>query len=43
MQHQWPQDDLRERADYVIENDGSLDDLRTKTLDVYWAVLDERS
>lgn len=38
MQHQLPQDELRTRADYVIENDGSLGDLRQKSVDLYWAV-----
>jgi dephospho-CoA kinase len=38
MQHQLPQDALRTRADYVIENDGSLEDLRQKSVDLYWAV-----
>ena len=40
MQHQLPQDELRERADHVIENDGSLDDLRRKSVDLYWTVVD---
>ena len=40
MQHQLPQDELRERADYVIENDGSLDDLRRKSVELYWTVVD---
>ena len=40
MQHQFPQDELRERADYVVENDGSLDDLRRKSVDLYWTVVD---
>ena len=39
MQHQLPQDELRERADYVIENDGSLDNLRRKSVDLYWAAV----
>jgi len=30
MQHQLPQDELRERADYVLENDGTLDDLAAR-------------
>jgi dephospho-CoA kinase len=41
MQHQLPQDELRERADHVIENDGTLDDLRQKSVDLYWAVVQE--
>ena len=40
MQHQLPQDELRERANYVIENDGSLDDLRRKSVELYWTVVD---
>ena len=40
MQHQLPQDELRERADYVIENNGSLDDLRRKSVELYWTVVD---
>ena len=40
MQHQLPQDELREQADYVIENDGSLDDLRRKSVELYWTVVD---
>jgi dephospho-CoA kinase len=39
MQHQLPQNDLRTRADYVIENDGSLGDLRQKSVDLYWSVV----
>jgi dephospho-CoA kinase len=40
MQHQLPQDELRERADYVIENDGSLEDLRQKSVELYWTVVE---
>lgn len=40
MQHQLSQEELRERADYVIENDGSLDDLRQKSVDLYWTVVE---
>ena len=40
MQHQLPQDELRVRADYVIENNGSLDDLRRKSVELYWTVVD---
>ena len=40
MQHQLSQDELRERADYVIENDGTLDDLRRKSVDLYWTVVE---
>lgn len=40
MQHQLPQDELRERADYVIENDGSLEDLRRKSVELYWTLVE---
>jgi dephospho-CoA kinase len=40
MQHQLPQDELRERADYVVENDGTLEDLRRRSVDLYWTVLE---
>ena len=40
MEHQLPQDELRRRADYVIENDGSLDDLRRKSVELYWSVVE---
>lgn len=40
MDHQLPQDELRRRADYVIENDGSLEDLRRKSVELYWAVVE---
>lgn len=40
MEHQLSQDELRRRADYVIENDGSLDDLRRKSVDLYWSVVE---
>ena len=36
MQHQLSQDALRRRADYVIDNDGTLEDLRRKTVTLYW-------
>jgi dephospho-CoA kinase len=39
MEHQLPQDELRRRADYVIENDGPLDALRRKSIDLYWTVV----
>jgi len=39
MTHQLPQDELRRRADYVIENDGSLEDLRRKSVELYWTVV----
>jgi len=38
MGHQLSQDELRARADYVIENDGTLDDLRRKSVELYEAV-----
>ncbi len=38
MGHQLSQDELRARADYVIENDGTLDDLRRKSVKLYEAV-----
>ena len=40
MGHQLPQEELRRRADHVIENDGSLNELRQKSVDLYWTVLD---
>ena len=40
MGHQLPQDELRRRADHVIENDGSLDDLRRKSVELYWSVVE---
>lgn len=39
MEHQLPQSELRRRADYVIENNGSLDDLRQKSIELYWTVV----
>ena len=39
MTHQLSQADLRRRADYVIENDGTLDDLRRKSVDLYWTLV----
>jgi dephospho-CoA kinase len=41
MQHQLPQDELRRRADYVIENDGTLEDLRRKSVELYWSVVED--
>jgi len=38
MSHQLPQEELRRRADYVVENDGTLDDLRRKSVDLYHSV-----
>jgi len=35
MGHQLPQDELRRRADYVIENDGTIEDLRRKSVELY--------
>jgi len=40
MQHQLSQEELRARADYVIENNGTLEDLRRKSVDLYWSVVD---
>ena len=39
MRHQLPQDALRAKADYVIENDGDLDGLRRQVERVYRAVI----
>ena len=41
MGHQLPQDELRRRADHVIENDGTLEALRQKSVDLYWTVIGE--
>jgi len=41
MGHQLSQDELRRRADYVIENDGTLDDLRQQSVDLYWSLVGE--
>jgi len=41
MAHQLPPEELRQRADYVIDNDGSLDDLRTASIALYRAVVDD--
>lgn len=38
MSHQLPQEELRRRADYVIENNGTLDDLRRKSVNLYHSV-----
>ena len=38
MEHQLPQAELRRRADYAIENDGSLEDLRQKSVELHWTV-----
>jgi dephospho-CoA kinase len=35
MGHQLSQDELRRRADHVIENDGTLEDLRRKSVELY--------
>ncbi len=40
MEHQLPQAELRRRADHVIENDGTLEDLRRKSVDLYWTVVE---
>lgn len=39
MQAQWPQEKLIERADYVIFNDGTLEELRDQTVAVYRSLL----
>ena len=39
MGHQLPPEELRRRADYVIENDGTLDDLREQTISLYRRVV----
>ena len=39
MGHQLPPDELRRRADYVIDNTGSLEDLRGQVERVYRAVV----
>ncbi|HWR00769.1 MAG TPA: dephospho-CoA kinase [Chlorobaculum sp.] len=39
MQAQWPQEKLIERAHYVIFNDGTLDELRIQTEQVYQSLL----
>jgi len=39
MGHQLPQDELRRRADHVLENDGSLEDLRQKSVKLYWTIV----
>ena len=39
MDKQWPQEQLRKRADHVIENTGTLDDLRAASLDLYRTVV----
>ncbi len=35
MRAQWPQEQLVERADFVIWNNGTLEELRAKTLELY--------
>lgn len=39
MGHQLPPEELRRRADYVIDNDGTVDDLRRKTIELYHTVV----
>ncbi|MFB6249168.1 MAG: dephospho-CoA kinase [Salinibacter sp.] len=39
MGHQFPQDELRRRADHVLENDGSLEALRQRSVELYWTVV----
>jgi dephospho-CoA kinase len=40
MQAQWPQEKLIERADYVIFNDGSAEELRSQVEQVYRSILE---
>jgi len=40
MRHQLPKNALRGRADHVIENDGTLDDLRQESVELYWTVVE---
>ena len=42
MQHQLPQDELRQRADHVLENEGTLSDLCRKSMELYWAVVEDQ-
>ncbi|NTU54123.1 MAG: dephospho-CoA kinase [Chlorobiaceae bacterium] len=39
MKAQWPQEKLIERAHYVIFNDGTIDELRSQTKQVYQSLL----
>ncbi|NTW51346.1 MAG: dephospho-CoA kinase, partial [Chlorobiaceae bacterium] len=39
MRSQWPQEKLIERAHYVIFNDGTIDELRSQTEQVYQSLL----
>jgi dephospho-CoA kinase len=39
MEHQLPRGELRRRADHVLENDGSLEALRQKSVELYWTVV----
>jgi dephospho-CoA kinase len=41
MEHQLSQAELRHRADHVIENDGSLSDLRDASVELYWTVVED--
>lgn len=43
MSHQLPPEELRRRADYVIENNGDFEDLRRQVERVYEEVLSPRS
>ena len=43
MQHQMPAADLRRRADFVIENDGDLDHLRSQVEALYAALVGRSS
>jgi len=39
MGHQLPQEELRRRADHVVENDGSLEAVRQQSVELYWTVV----
>ncbi len=41
MRHQLPPEELRRRADFVIENDGSIEDLRLQTEALYYHLVKE--
>ncbi len=41
IRHQLPPDELRRRADYVIENNGTMEDLREQVERVFRAVLND--
>jgi dephospho-CoA kinase len=43
IHHQLPPEELRERADYIIENSGTLEDLRAQVENLYWKFLNDTS